>query len=178
MESNKKKLRKKLLQILNNLSDEYVKDSSDNIFSKLIKTREYNKAKVIFIYLSKDKEVQTKKIIEDAWSTNKIVLVPYIFEDGKMLPVQINNFDNLKRNIYNILEPKELKIYDKNDIDLIILPCISANNKGERLGYGGGYYDRFLEKSNSRTICLCHEKLVAEDIPMTDKDIYIDIVIY
>ena len=178
MESNKKKLRKKLLQILNNLSDEYVKDSSDNIFSKLIKTREYNKAKVIFIYLSKDKEVQTKKIIEDAWSTNKIVLVPYIFEDGKMHPVQINNFDNLKRNKYNILEPKELKIYDKNDIDLIILPCISANNKGERLGYGGGYYDRFLEKSNSRTICLCHEKLVAEDILMTDKDIYIDIVIY
>ena len=66
---------------------------------------------------------------------------------------------------------------DINELDIIIAPCLSACLDGSRLGHGKGYYDRFLFSGNKKTICLCFRGMLCEEIPMTDNDVYMSLVL-
>ena len=70
-----------------------------------------------------------------------------------------------------LLEPKEdCAIVDVDNVDFAILPCLTCNHAGQRLGKGGGYYDRFLSHYRSGTVLLCREKLIREEIPVEPHD--------
>ena len=171
---DKRSLRKSIKAIIATLNTEYTAQSSINICSKLLKNDRYLNAQNVFVYLSTDKEVCTDLIIEDLVKRNRNIYIPLCI-DNDMYAVKYPC--ELIKNKYGILEPSGLSDTIKvEDIDLAIVPCLSASKNGKRLGHGKGYYDRFLN-DDFYTICLCFEKLLSEEIEMDEYDRYMNEVI-
>ncbi|MBR2545613.1 MAG: 5-formyltetrahydrofolate cyclo-ligase [Erysipelotrichaceae bacterium] len=170
---NKRELR----QLIRNkqLSGKYIHDASERIQKKVIDSEEFISSKKIFCYISVAGEVSTDRIISKALKT-KEVYVPKCIAKGVMKAVRIDNVDGLVKNRYGIPEPDNTDI-TADEFDLIIVPCLCAGKNGERLGHGAGYYDRFLKDSKGRTVCLCFEGRIRDDIIMDDNDIYMDQVV-
>ncbi len=153
---NKENLRKKFIDLRENLSQSEIDFLSEKLFKNLTETSLYKNAKSIFIYISVGKEAPTIKIIEDALSKGKIVLVPKVIsKEKKMYPVRINSLNDLVPGVFNIPEPREVIIEDF-DPDLTIVPGLVFDRSGNRIGYGGGYYDRYLSSIKSSTIKLAY----------------------
>lgn len=141
-------LRQKLLKILRNQKEvERLKRSFD-IHKKLFSLPEFIKAKIIFCYLSFDGEVETFRMIAKAITLGKKVAVPVIKRPDKMLrPSLIEDCeDGLEVGPYGIYQPKSSYIHNipLNKIDLVVVPAVAFDLKGNRIGRGWGYYDRFL----------------------------------
>jgi len=172
----KQELRNKIKQI--NLLSEYIKYSDEIIFNKLTHSEVFKNAKILFIYVSKDTEVDTKRIIKYALKLGKTVCVPKCFENYEMKAYEIKSFDDLEVGKFNILEPKNYsKEVDKNDIDIAIIPCVTCDVDNNRLGYGKGYYDRYLADSQVKKVCLCRKQVMQERVPVDKLDIKMDIVL-
>ncbi|WP_419574139.1 5-formyltetrahydrofolate cyclo-ligase, partial [Ruminococcus sp.] len=109
---------------------------------------EYKNADTIFCYVSTEKEINTIPLLQEILDSGKRLGVPKCTGKGIMDAYEIQNLEQLKIGSYGILEPGEECdiILDPTEIQFAIIPCISCNRKGERLGHGGGYYDRYLEK--------------------------------
>ena len=91
--------------------------------------------------------------------------------EGKMSFRMIRSYDDLEPGAYGILEPKkEMPEIRMEEIDFVLVPCVSCSHDGKRLGNGGGYYDRFLEQYTGAKAILCREALIREDIPMESFD--------
>ncbi len=170
---NKKELRQSVKN--KDLSDKYIHDASELIQQKVIDSEEFINSKKIFCYISVAGEVSTDRIIFEALKTQE-VYIPKCIDKGIMKAVRIDNVDALVKNRYGIPEPDNTDI-TADEFDLIIVPCLCAGKNGERLGHGAGYYDRFLKDSKGRTVCLCFEERIRNDIIMDDNDIYMDQVI-
>lgn len=173
MNKLKNKLRKKLLLKRKKLSKEYIKKSDELIYQKLILLEEYKNAKNIFCYVSMNEEVSTINFLRKVLLDNKRLFVPLCLQKGMMEAREIKNLNELKEGKFGILEPSEksLKI-DINDIDFSVIPCISVNKRGYRLGYGGGYYDKFFEnKSLKSTYVICRGKMIYDNIPIETHDL-------
>ena len=171
---NKLLLRKDILKKRESLTLEERDNYSKSIAKLLYSTLEYKEAKNIFIYMSFNSEVDTIQIIEQSFKLGKKIFIPYILKDKEIMhAIEIEAFNNLKRNCYGILEPvfDKSKINDDN-IDLVIVPGIVFDKKGNRIGYGGGYYDRFLLKNkNLHIIGLSFEIQIVENILNKKHDI-------
>ena len=171
---DKRSLRKKIKGIINTLNTEYTTRSSKIIANKLFVNQKYLNAQNVFVYLSTDKEVNTDMIIKDLIKRNKNIYIPMCIDDD-MYAVKYPC--ELIENRYGILEPVYLSDTIKvEEIDLAIVPCLSASKDGKRLGHGKGYYDRFLN-DDVYTICLCFEKLLSDEIEMAEYDRYMNVVI-
>ncbi|MCY6370816.1 5-formyltetrahydrofolate cyclo-ligase [Clostridium ganghwense] len=152
-----------------------------SIFSKLINSKEYNEAKYIFVYVSFSGEVDTHKIIDYALKDNKYICVPKVISKEKgMKAVQIKNLMELKKGAYGILEPESFKHeIDEKNIDLVLVPGVAFDNFGGRVGYGGGFYDRFLKNLNQYTVklALAYDFQVMDKVPKDELDVLVDRII-
>ena len=148
------------------------------IRKNIYKLKEYQKANTIFSYVSKDKEVDTLKLISHSFEINKIVGVPLIKENHELITKKIQNLGQLNIGKFNILEPSEnLKTIDPNDFEILFVPGLAFGTGFERLGRGGGYFDRFLTKSSGIKIGLAYEFQVFSSLPILDYDIKMDMII-
>ena len=176
MKRRKKKLRDDMKVINEGLDPAYMAQADQAIFDKLYKRPEYLASRVIFTYAGRYPEVDTIDFIEKALGEGKIVAVPYCSDRETMKAYRIQSISQLVTNSFGVLEPdidlcQELAI---EEIDLILVPCCTADKKGARLGFGRGYYDRFLPKSQAEKILLIRSRQMSEDIPMEDHDLVID----
>lgn len=142
----------------------------------------YAEAREVLCYVSTDDEIDTKGIISDALSLGKKVFVPKCTEQkGIMRFYQITSFDDLKLGKFNIPEP--LNSYDDNEWQhsgkkvLCIVPALCCDRFGNRLGYGGGYYDRFLSGFDGKKLCLCYACFADVQLPLDEHDVFCDEVI-
>ncbi len=172
---NKEELRKQIKAQTEGFSGEYINSASERICSRIINLPEFNNAKTVFVYVSLPLEPQTKAVIEKAWELNKTVCVPKCINQNEMIAVNIKRFDDLRPAKFGISEPVSERLnISKEKIELAIIPCVSADKNGTRLGHGGGYYDRFLYKAEIKKFCLCFEKNICEKIPTDKNDILMD----
>jgi 5-formyltetrahydrofolate cyclo-ligase len=161
-------------------AEKYNMDNS--IFEKVIDHKSYISANVLFIYVSYKNEVNTHNIIKHALENNKILCVPKIISlrEG-MKAIRIGSFGELKEGKYGILEPQldEEKIISPEDIDLLLMPGVAFDFNGGRVGYGGGFYDRFLKqvREDSKKIALAYSFQIFDKVPMDESDMRIDEVI-
>lgn len=139
-------LRKIYIKKRNSLSPLEKNELDNLIFENLINSRVYIDSKVIFTFVSLKSEIDTLKICKHALSKGKTLLIPKIIKGEKdMKSIIVKDLSLLEPLEYGILSLKDYEEYN-NSIDLMITPLLALDNKGYRLGYGGGYYDRFMKK--------------------------------
>ncbi len=174
-------LRKEVLQKRNSLSDSQITRRSKLIQEKLIGSAEFIESKSIGVYLPIGSEVQTDYIIRNALESDKIVMLPrVIINELHFFIVEKHDYDHdsFDVNKFGIKEPKKTNM--KLDfIDLLIVPGIVFDSRGYRIGYGYGYYDKFMaEKNFSRSIGLAYDfQVMKNPIPKFEFDKKIDILI-
>ncbi len=171
--SEKNHYRSKYLKIRDSLTPEEIVAKSEIIQARLFELSEYKSSTSIFIYVNMGSEVQTIPIIQDAWAASKTVCVPVMKRMGEMSFVQLNSLDELEINRYGILEPKLdeslVRIPDKNTI--CVSPLVAYNKDNYRIGYGGGFYDRYLGKYRDLTaIGLAFSCQYLEKLPIDKYD--------
>ena len=164
----KELLRAKYLLLRKKINDKEIK--SNIIFNKLISLDEYKNAQVVALYYNLKDEVYTKKLI-DYSIKRKIVLLPKV-EGLNINFYKINKRDILIKSKFGIMEPigQSTNLYDIDNIDLIIVPGISFDKEKNRLGYGKGYYDKYLNDI-CNTIGICYEEQIVDRIPTTKNDV-------
>lgn len=177
----KKVLRNKILSLRNALEIDNKIKMDESIYRSLFSLDIFNRAKNIFIYLSFGTEINTRTIIEKILQSKKNVYIPKVYKNNKsMKAIKLNSFNDLKENSMGILEPIEDENYiDKKDIDLIIVPGVVFDLEGNRIGYGGGYYDRYLEeiKDVVNKLVIAYEFQVIDYIESEDHDIKVDYIV-
>ena len=135
------------------LSQNEVASLSEKIFSFITTIPIWEKTTFhIFMSSDKRKEVETKEILSYLYSLNKTVATSKILPNKNLIHVRINNKTNFIENSYKILEPDSSDEIASTELDVIFIPLLCFDMKGNRVGYGGGYYDRFL--SNTKDSCI------------------------
>ena len=168
----KKELRKEIIYLRDNLEDRYNK--SMIIKNKIMNLDIYKNSKVIALYSSMKSEVDTKELIKESLELGKKVLLPRILNKNKMIFIEINNDTNYERNTFGVLEP--IGIEEKN-IDLMIIPGVAFDKDNNRLGYGRGYYDKYLKDKNIYKIGICFHEQLVDNIEVEEHDIKMDLII-
>ena len=110
-------------------------------------------------------------IRDSALAAGKTLCVPLCTEPGRMESRQITDLHQLVPGRYGLLEPTaDTPVSPVDAIDFAVLPCVTCNYLGQRLGHGGGYYDRFLSQYRGGTVLLCRELLIRQEIPVEPHD--------
>ena len=177
MEDNSKKnaLRELLLERRDNTSFDLLKIASKKIQKRINKVYAFKDAKKIGLYYPIGSEILTQDIIQELISKGKEVFLPKVV--GKNIEFRkIKDFSSLESGNFGIMEPKEDCQVD-NYLDIIVVPTVGISPSGVRLGYGHGFYDKFLEKKDALTISLTLEKQIIKNIPKSEHDISIDWII-
>ena len=137
-----------------NRAEKMIKDEA--LLEDLLSSTAYQNAQIIATYLAFDFEYDTQLLINQAQKDGKIVLVPKTYSKGKMIFCPYHK-DHLVKTTFGLWEPSVDNVVDKSQIDLIHVPGIAFNQAGFRIGYGGGYYDRYLADYNGNTVSTIYE---------------------
>ena len=179
MES-KSKIRKRILNVRNNMSKEDVKKNSNAIMDKITSLDIYKHSKVVFIYMDFKNEVMTSNLIKRMLSEKKRVVIPYTDSiNTVIIPSEITKESDLKQNSFGYFEPKSILPVNIEEIDLVIVPGVVFDKNLNRIGFGKGYYDKILNrlKPSAKKIALAHDFQVLEDIPAEEHDVKMDMII-
>ncbi len=180
MKNLKSNIRKDYLEKRNKLKEDEILNLSNIICEKILNTNSYEQADSIFTYINMGSEVQTINIINKSINDKKIIAVPLIIGKHNMVFIKINSFDGLVKNKLGIYEPvfDKNKIVDSNDKSLIIVPGVVFAENGYRIGYGGGYYDKYLsENVYMKAIGAAYNIQIAKSVPIDDYDIRLDCIV-
>lgn len=178
------------------LSQEEVHDRSKKICNQLINLEEFKRRKNVLIYVSMPDEVQTKEIFRAGLQQGKTLASPIVQRDNKMLLLSVLSEAHVKEllseaaNIesrnwikakFGIMEPREETIQpiSLSEIEFIVVPGVAFDRRGKRLGLGGGYYDRLLEKTKDTAlaVALAFDFQIISTIPTQDHDQEVDMII-
>ncbi|MGL4848689.1 MAG: 5-formyltetrahydrofolate cyclo-ligase [Clostridium sp.] len=174
---DKAELRKSMLYKRNLISAEEKSVFDERIIEAFLNLENYKKANNICIYVNYGSEINTKKIIEKALDEEKSVFVPRIKKNREMEFIKIDSIEELEKNKIGILEPKKEFTEKVEKIELLVLPGLAFDLNGGRIGYGGGYYDRYLDNKDILKIALSYELQILNEIPMEEHDIKYDYLI-
>jgi len=171
---NKKELRMEIKEKLQYISNEVYTHQSMRIARALFKDDLWESAHTIGITISKPPEVDTYQIIRKAWDEGKKIVIPKCFPKERRMDFRsLEHFDQLESVYYHLLEPIESKTtkVDSKEIDLLIVPGLAFSKDGYRLGFGGGYYDRFLESYQGNTLSIAFQQQIVSDVPKENHDL-------
>ena len=166
----KSELRKQVLHEMKAIPQEQKQAMDQALTERLLQHPFYQEAKVIATYLSFPHEFQTQELIEQALRDGKKVLIPKTYPKGRMDFV-VYNPQQLVKTSFGLLEPQgDLEVVDASQIDLIHVPGLAFTREGYRIGYGGGYYDRYLKHFTGHTLSTVYPCQIRDFIP-EDHDI-------
>lgn len=180
IQREKQLLRDEVLAQRDDISEEEWRKKSDRIISTLINSDFFKQAKTVHSYISINnrREVCTDELFEHMFERNKKVVVPITnFSDGTLSHSEITSASDLESNKWGVKEPNTAKLVDIATLDLIVIPMAAADKTGNRLGYGKGFYDRFLYKTDAKKVGLVFEEFLFDKIPVEEFDIKLDVLI-
>lgn len=177
----KRRLREERLAARETLSEQERSVLDDRITQKLLATSEYAEATTVLTYVSVLSEVSTRMFVECALRDGKTVAVPRCLPGHCLEFVAIASLEQLVAAPFNLLEPaKELPALteDQKNNSICIVPALLVDTKGYRLGYGAGFYDRFLSTYPGKKICLAYQQNLSRImLPHAAFDVAVDVVI-
>ena len=168
-------LRKHLLEKRDATSAELRDIASKRIHENLKKNSSFIDAKNIACYSPIGSEVNTHDIMLNILEQGKNLLLPRIIDDNIQFYI-VPNLEKLEKGSFEIMEPKD-SCEKAKKIDCVLIPTVGASKLGVRLGYGKGYYDRFLSSTNAVKISLTYSKQIIKSIPSDLHDIKIDWIV-
>lgn len=169
---NKKEIRKNMLAVRRSLEKSYVMEASHIICEKLKKSPFYKAAESICLYMPIHNEVDVTELLETG-----NIYIPKII-DKSMDFYLYEGKDSIEAGAYGILEPIGNKKLIPNDKTLVVMPGVAFSRDGYRLGYGGGYYDTYLEKyPMCMKAAVCFREQLVEELPAREHDVKPDIII-
>lgn len=178
--NNKKSIRTEVREVLSQITKQTYEDYSYTIACQLFKEQEWKQAQVVGVTVSKYPEVDTYQIIRKAWETGKQVVVPKCIPAEKKLVFRtITEFSQLECVFHGLLEPIEAltKAVKPGEIDLLIVPGLAYTREGCRIGFGGGYYDRYLPHFSGHTLSLAFPEQLIPHFPADEHDIPVQKII-
>lgn len=176
---NKEEIRKSMIK---KRDDSNNRDEMDEIIKrKLKRSNFYKSSNNIFIYVGFKSEINTINYINEFLEDGKKVFIPRTDVKTKtMEAIEITSLRDLVRSDYGILEPKrEKKAINKNQLDLIIFPGVAFDKKGYRIGYGAGYYDKFMKDIHNEVfkVALCYDFQIVNNVPYEEHDVRVSCIL-
>lgn len=170
----KSEFRRFFLNLRREMDEDTIKEKSEKIIDRLLNSDLYKNADSIFVYISKNKEVATSDFIKKAMADGKKIYVPKI-KNKEIFAVKLNSLSEITEGAFDI--PTSMSEDSITNPDLTICPGLSFDDYKNRLGFGGGFYDRFLEKNKTIKIGLMISEFASSKIPTDSWDIKMDYVI-
>lgn len=174
----KSQLRKELSLKRKSITDKI--DKENLIFSHIRFEKIIEKSDLILFYSALADEVSLLSAVDYAFKMNKKIAFPFCTDkNGNMSFYYVSLFDDLRSGSFGILEPDTEKCEKVDDFSnaVCFVPAIAFDKKGYRLGYGKGYYDRFLSEHNVFKIGVCFSELIVDNLPINEYDIAVDALI-
>jgi 5-formyltetrahydrofolate cyclo-ligase len=176
IKNRKIELRRQIKERKRTFTSEKAIVDSDIIFDQIETLPQFLSAKIILAYWSLSDEVQTQKFILK-WANKKRIALPIVIGDT----LELRAFNGLNSLItsasFGIQEPKTEELIDPEDVDFAIIPGVAFDGKGNRLGRGKGFYDRFLKQTNAFKVAVGFDFQIIEEIPVSSFDVPVDLVI-
>ncbi|WP_172797515.1 5-formyltetrahydrofolate cyclo-ligase [Bacillus sp. FJAT-27445] len=176
----KSQLRKTMMDLLKSIRKEEYRERSERIAENLFRQPAWKDANVVGITISRPPEVDTYQIISRAWKDGKRVAIPKCLPATREMQFRyLTDFSQLEKVYYGLLEPivEETEQAIPDDISMLIVPGLAFMTNGYRLGFGGGYYDRFLKTYKGQTASLAFNSQIVENLPIEAHDIPVELII-
>lgn len=180
--ADKKLIRSSIRKLRDSMPEDERSVKSERITDSVTGTPEYKAARDVLIYVSTGSEADTTELIKRCFEDKKNVYVPKVY--GKeMRFISIGSLDELTPGYYGIMEPvSDVPVWEKGSMDtyndsLCIMPGLAFDRKFNRIGYGGGFYDKFLEKAQVYKMAVCYDCQIVERIDAQDTDIKPDMIV-
>ena len=170
---NKRALRAEIRARERALDAGYKAESSAAICRALAALPEFDAARVVFAFAGLPREIDTRTFLRETIVRGKTLLLPRCEPERQMALCVVRDLEtDLEPGAMGILEPKRsCPVMRPEDVDLAVVPCTTFDRAGNRLGQGGGYYDRILPRLHGATVCICREKLLADAVPTEPHDL-------
>lgn len=173
----KQEIRKQLLKLRRNIEDDLWHAATENIALRVIESDSFREATDIYCYMDFDHEVGTDRIMDEAWRLGKDIWLPRV-SDGRMEFFLLHSPDDLVKGAYGILEPCGDSEMAPGTDGLIIVPGIGFDRRHHRIGYGKGYYDRYLNAHPCLVkMGIAFDIQIVEKIPAEETDCGLDYVV-
>ena len=175
---DKAALRRHIKEQKRAMTEEQIRKSSEDLCQQFLNSQAYRDAKTVYAYLPYNQEVRTGPIVQRAWADGKRVAVPKVFGD-EMKFIYITDLSQVEKGYCGIPEP----VADGPEADdptaLVLMPGLAFDLQGHRIGYGGGYYDKFLTNEPGHpTVALCYDFQVVSKLETEAFDIPVDSVLF
>ncbi len=181
IKEEKKRLREHFKSLRRGYSKEEKRELDSSVLRRVTGLYQYRDADTVLTYVSKELETDTIMLIEKAWSDGKRVAVPKCIDGTRLMAFYyITGMDMLEVSSFGVLEPKtdECELMEKApEMSICIVPGMSFDCEGYRLGYGKGYYDRFLSEYKGVTVGICYSDCIRWRLPRGRYDKPVDLLI-
>ena len=176
---NKKTIRKRIMTLRSSLTQLDVMRCSRAVIDRVFESDEYNNATAIYIYFETEKEISTHAIMKKAWKDGKKVAVPLCIGE-RMEFIYIDSLDSVMPGFKGIYEPFEGEVAADPEV-LMIMPGLAYDRSFSRIGYGGGFYDRYLNEHEDvrfTLMALAYDfQIVEDDIGVLSHDVPVDMIV-
>ena len=174
-------IRKQILQVRNAMTREAIASGSLAIVKRLTELDQIRRASTLMVYLGFGSEVLSDDLILWGWGEGKRIAVPLCRPASReLIACRIEGFDELECGHYGIRAPKEglIRSIPPEEIDVVVVPVVAFDRQGHRLGYGGGYYDRFLPGvPRAMRIGVAFARQIVAEIPADPYDVGMDRIV-
>lgn len=175
---DKAELRKRIREQKRNMTQEQIIEKSEKLGELFCTCKAYQEAKTIYGYLPYNQEVRTTPMLEQALRDGKKVAVPKVYGDT-MRFIYLDDLTQVSTGYAGIPEPIADEPVAEDKTALVLMPGLAFTEKGDRMGYGGGFYDRFLaDEPNHPTVALCYDFQMVDTLPTAEYDIPVDTVLW
>lgn len=175
LSEEKARLRREALAARKALSPRQRQEYSRQICARLLALPELQQARSIFSYRAKEEEADLSGLHESLWQAGKTLAFPRTEPRGRMEAVPAERDSRWQKGAFGLWEPAEGALLRPEELELVLLPCVAFDKKGTRLGWGGGYYDRYLPRcSGAKLILVAFEAQRLESLPREPQDVPAD----
>ena len=175
---DKKALRAEIREKKRAMTEEEIVSRSARLGELFLASDAYKNAKTVYGYLPYNQEVRTIPMLQQALNDGKRVAVPKVMGDT-MVFIYMDNLTRVEKSSYGIPEPIDDGPVADDEEALVLMPGLAFTQKGDRMGYGGGFYDKFLAaEPNHPTLALCYDFQMVEKLPTEEYDIPVDTVLW
>lgn len=175
---DKKELRRQIRERKRAMTEEQIVTASEKLGQLFADSELYRRAKTIYGYLPYNQEVRTMPMLQRALADGKRVAVPKVYGE-EMRFIYLTDLSRVDAGYAGIPEPVDDGPVADDPTALVLMPGLAFDRQGRRIGYGGGFYDRFLaEEPNHPTLALCYSFQMVEEIPTEEFDVPVDCVLW